>query len=559
MSANKKNNNNGGQITKAQLRRAKQKAKKSLAKGQGPSLLPGKLQVVSPYTRKIIEEGSMDRGIYRGNPEMAQLSRRKHLLAIIDPEATGGFRLPDEMQRQTTSIASVPMRITPGFGGAASQVGRALPLTQIAAVVRKTPQACAIVYDHNAGGVASTYTVSFVSTVLGTRAVGTTCLYVNPNYALGEWVNVHWIYARTTGAYQPHGGTLFAASATGTRATDKRYLWLDYSDTLNIQLKNSTGSSAIIVYRYWALSESGEEEELYTNQTASIPTGTAASGNLVMSTYLTDGSYVGKYVRLEISSSIAGNAGLIGVDSATITSSGAHFCHRSLPSLDSKSPALLSCRIIGASAMYSNKANVQDRNGDIVGYQFSKGSGKPFTEYMINADAVSAYPCAETKDAKNGMYAWLMPSGKDEFILKNYFTSINDVLVDSYWPIMTQDSDSLILIPRVAQTAGQVGLWTFNFAFEFQSNDPWFSRDHADLDYQQWSDSLQDLILAPQFFENPLHLRDVTRFIVDTGKKIGVDILAKGFLKYAPNVLSAISTYGPEAIAIAKMFALPLP
>jgi len=197
---------------------------------------------------------------------------------------------------------------------------------------------------------------------------------------------------------------------------------------------------------------------------------------------------------------------------------------------------------MSVSAMYSNRAAMINRSGNIVGYQ--SPPGKAWTEYVNNYDRVALSPDSMEREANEGLYGFLLPSEPDNLNLQSYSVWENGNLMDSYYPLSGPGS-FLVIYAQVTDPSARVGKTTACWALEFATNTNWFPTEKPRVSSKIWSDSLEALKDIQQWYENPTHWKEIWQKV-----KSGAGKFIKGVENYGPKVIETASTIGSFLAAL---------
>jgi hypothetical protein len=203
-------------------------------------------------------------------------------------------------------------------------------------------------------------------------------------------------------------------------------------------------------------------------------------------------------------------------------------------------------RILGASLLLTNTAPDWQRGGTVTGAQVN--GDVMWYEYL--ADPTLIYDVnlklQQTNDYKNGMYTYFKPTATEEraggpFGLLKVFEHVAESteLLPNFKPFeqegfvicrISPPAPVALANPDIASAAVFLTVTTL---MEFVTTDQFFDVETPFNTPMEYFEFLRVLREAPQFFDNPFHFSDITKFI---GKALGF-----------------IEKHGPSVMKIAKI------
>lgn len=324
--------------------------------------------------------------------------------------------------------------------------------------------------------------------------------------------------------FSAHGAVWFAGSVTGT-TEGGRFFWLDEGTTLTAVATNNTGSTAdfTLSLDLWT------DEGMTLDAIASVDTAVLDGANATLPIVIT----VSGYYCMKIASSEAGAVDIVNIVSSTTDDV---FCHRCIPGFEVMGGAVAGVRVLAVSAMFSNRAAPLNRQGSVVGFQ--SPPGKSWTDYVGDYASLANSPDSSEMEASNGIYGFLLPSQPEDLALQTYSKWQDGVLMDSHYPLGGSGSFLIIYI-TIAEPDGRSGKYTIAYALEFATNNNWFPTHRPSVSTGEWEMTLDKLKDIKQWYENPIHWKQLWGKIKSTAGKV-----FKGIENYGPKVLETAQTLG---------------
>jgi len=353
-------------------------------------------------------------------------------------------------------------------------------------------------------------------------------------------LNVDWTYAPTVKAaavlsYAPHGPFLYAGSV-GT-SNPSRFLWHDASSASSLVYaitSNSPGGGAADTITF-ALDQWSPDGGVTSGPMVTVPANVAVNTTIT----LTQSGYYALKAKTTI-------GGIVSVNNfaASFQAAGSVISHRALPGFEANVGAMESCRVNAVALMYTNTAAPNYRQGKVTGYQLPPGLDwqKVVAGIASKTNFLADLSESEELEALNGMYAYLRPTGLEDFNLVHDFEVTNGMITDSFYDL-TKQSACLCICPVITNgnsAAGRDGYFSFFYGIEFKTSDTWRPLACPMESVDLYRRALEHLKGVQQFSENPLHLRDIWE-----GIKNGARSIVRGVQEYGPTVISAARAVAP--------------
>jgi len=331
---------------------------------------------------------------------------------------------------------------------------------------------------------------------------------------------INMVYATSNVTYSPHGSTVYAGSVD--REPDARYLWMDEGVDVELNVTQASGGAVNLTLTANAWTPGGAEEDAAV-VTTSIPNNTAT------------------LVTLTIPSSAYYSFSVTSAATTTFTMNGLNYsgaadvwCHRCMPGFDQILTSFGAVRITAAAIMYSNNVSTAYSQGRIVGYQPPPGSH--WMDYALQESwsGIANSQNSTVKKASNGMYGYLKPARLSDFDLKPSYSIANGVLVNSFYPIDSEDS-FILLSPNIEPGTtpnAQDGFYTLRYAWEASTTNPIFDSEVSKIPSEVYEAALEMVRNAGQWKENPSHIAD----LVSNIKRVGGKVLG-GVIRYGPKIV----------------------
>lgn len=452
---------------------------------------------------------------------------------IALPIDSSNFRWASKYNAQPSATSNVFERPDAGFAKTGTiAVNSPFPKEECFAVLTKIPECAAILFDQNTAGSSWGYDFTLrggspTSTVTYTTSA---TLPLNPS----EFTPVKLIQGTAATTYKPHSGHLYAAQHKDQ--PDLRFIWMNTGDEFRYKVTNNSANTQVFSFKsYYATQDCSPVAGLDTT-----------SGNVLTGATYQYSFTAAKngYFAFSLSCDAEENATLTEVQLA-----GDSFCfgHRAIPSFDTNVAKIQSSRILGASIMLSQNSSVTNMQGKIAGAQLS--GERNWMDFINAYDSFTGVKSSRVLEAINGIYGFIKPSSDLDFVYKSYHSTDDLTVTDSWWPIVQTELAKLVVYPKITNPDGQDMYWTLAYAIEYLSDDQFVALGTSSINQTAADRALEVIKHLGQWHENPLHVKDIMNYIKQKVKPI-----AKGVVKYTPQVMKYVQEYGPLALEIASAF-----
>jgi len=449
-------------------------------------------------------------------PALEAVARAMTLPISAPPE-----RYASEYSSLPTAVANPwSLRNAPAIGSATvSQTNfQGMPNTDGFCAVFRDPQRAAVIYDPNPTALTQTYAIQGVSNVIASET--------NPAFS---WVVQAAIpntpiylktpYATASSMYTPHGSTVYAGAIRGGQG---RFFWLDRCN-VNAQITGSVGTeSCTLSLSKWDGDGVSEDTLFATHVLSGLTSFTIAVT-------------VSGYYCLRLSNSLQDQN--ITINSLQWTGSSAVFQHLTVQNLSANVGSTDGIRVTAVSLMLTNEASPLNKQGKISGFQ--EPQGVHWFDFIGAYSTFASQQGAVTMPIDNGLYGFLKPTQPTDFNMIEKIDIENGIVQDSYWELESQTA-FLMMYWQVTLLVGQDFYWTFCHGLEYQTNDTWRPIQSSDADAATYAKAVESLKIFPQFYENPLHWRQIWEGI----KQVASDVV-NGVMKYGPTVLKGAAMVAP--------------
>jgi len=228
---------------------------------------------------------------------------------------------------------------------------------------------------------------------------------------------------------------------------------------------------------------------------------------------------------------------VIGNIVGTVISQSSSFGHWALPYMEAKDTVLPAIRTTACSLMWSCAASALNSEGVVAGVQLKPGQSwldavgpgsNPVSEILKNTGGEGA---AEFS-LKKGIYGFHKPANEHALVETALSRSNQFGVVDTVYPLVEQDGWLVIGASTVSTGTtfpGGDGYITACWAVEFESTDPWYGAVVPSGARNSFEEAIEAIKRMPQWHENPMHFKDITKFLGNIGRT-GLR-LAPGFFK----------------------------
>lgn len=210
-----------------------------------------------------------------------------------------------------------------------------------------------------------------------------------------------------------------------------------------------------------------------------------------------------------------------------------HYCHLPLSQIATRTALVQDYRISAFSLLYTNTASPAYANGQVAMAQVA-GSVDWYT--IGNFDSIAAQIDSWHDKAATGAYGYAKITNPKDFDMKSCFVSANGILEDAFYPLV-DDHDYLIFAGDVPQELGRSGFVVATHAIEYRTTDLWAETRRAETSTVAYNKAVEWLATQPQFFENPLHIKEIAAKVLN-GAKAGLNFVVQN---------------GPKLLDVAKI------
>jgi hypothetical protein len=214
---------------------------------------------------------------------------------------------------------------------------------------------------------------------------------------------------------------------------------------------------------------------------------------------------------------------------------GAQYGFFPLPSLNSGS-GISSIRVAAASVMlHSFGGGFPGAGGTITGFQTD--ANDMLSDVMTG---LSTEANATSLDYKKGMYAFMKPDQEDKNfvdIFRTHNGAVHTRSKEGFGPWLIVSSEVPLGTPTAPFLAIREVQYSFAFGVEYEGSSQWADYRVAQTSVEQYDEAMLQVRDMPQYFENPMHVKDILRFLKNT---------ARFTWKVAPGMLKVLRMIAPQ-------------
>lgn len=305
-------------------------------------------------------------------------------------------------------------------------------------------------------------------------------------------------HAVSTGAFSPHGDTIFAL-----RFQSKKGIWVDTEatalSTITVTLAPAPGTSGGSIV-YWQFIN-GQWQQAFRQAI------------LVATTGYTWQPTQSAYYFVEVINPQAAEA-------VSVTSSGTCGCwgHKYLPFGIVNAASMEAVRLLGQSILVRNIAAPLNQQGNITGIQ--PGKGRYWFSFASQDAGTDPYPVIADYAGANasrrlatGMYAFKKPTEEADFKFKEAFvvenipgsTNANWVGADS----TILDVEYIVVAAQCTVAAGRDLLVRTVHAGEYETSNQFLMVAKPVAEPEDWRAGIEALASMQQFYDNPVHWKRI--------------------------------------------------
>lgn len=436
-------------------------------------------------------------------------------ICLPGEQGTSIYRWASQFNSVKTALAH-PFQILPlNFGGVQPANAELARFEQLS-VITRNPLCSLILYDQNAAGTNSVYT-------LFGRGGGGGTPTGSPSYKIDSQDSADVAFTEgdcTTGptSFQAHGPTMYPGSVSNNPAG--RFFWFDKGTSLVVTIECGLNINAVLQCDYWG--PNGFNSNFISGQI------TLASDTPQIVTVIPTGSAPG-YYSLRIKNDSNQDDGIFTLSDMTYTVTSSVFRHLACPSINATIGSVRGVRVLGHSIKLTNTSSLLNRGGQIIARQCASGSN--WQTYILPDvyGHLSSQIDAISLGAKDGMYGFLkITDAEDLGLMKYHVVNSEATLVDSKWPIDAPHS-FIAMVTRTYDQQSSSFQCTDRLVLEFETDNMFFDTDVASMPVDVYTRALSLIKDVPQFYENPVHFGEIWSQIQNFVSK-AVD----GVAKYAP-------------------------
>ena len=409
--------------------------------------------------------------------------------SITLPEARMPVRQRDEYSTIPTSVAAPFLKLAVSWQDSAQPAGPARQLPPDTELLFMTRNPLRAIIRYNPNGAAATLNYGWRREFTASGPQGSWFLGLDMIEALP-------IVGAIPGVlFAPHGDFLFAAQYNG-----EDYIWIDglvgvaVPSLLTITFAADPGATGM--FEIWR----------YNNGTPVLFAGqSTTAATLAYPITITVSDYYKVYAA-QTNAAASVNAKTISIFHSSTCSI---WEHRYLPGIFDNADELTGIRINAAAIRWSNNAAENFRSGRVVGIQLDKGQywygvasdPDPFSKLMSLA-------ANKDRPFDKGIYGFLKGTEDNDFRMQRPFNISNWGMSTANYPL-EEESGYLAVCAKVVQTDGRDSWAAFYYGIEFTSNNTWFDRVPPTLLPGAWEQAMEAVASLEQWYENPVHWRDI--------------------------------------------------
>lgn len=211
-------------------------------------------------------------------------------------------------------------------------------------------------------------------------------------------------------------------------------------------------------------------------------------------------------------------AGLVSV--SNVNSLGMAWAHKAAPQISGFRDNIETFCTLGSSLMYTNTASPLNRQGKLLARELP---AKTMWHNFIDFDAVANQSLALVKDAPEGLYAFIRPSGNEvgQFRTLQYNTgNLVGTYDDEFLFTLYPEEPYVLIHAQITTAAGRDAYLTRCISMEYTSLAMFIEQAKGVVSEDDLKIALKLLAELPQFHDNPFHFSDVWDWIKDTAKDV---------------------------------------
>lgn len=476
---------------KAQGGRGKATRKDSKKKAGGRTPRKNRARVTVEQATYASKRGtSISRFAQRlvGKSDISNVSREasRVLYDLLAPVSVPNFRWPRSgdagVQAAPTGTVQLPyvtqINASSGYVGTYAQDASTFliytfrQLLRAAVILRRTTAS----FDYNA-----------------VWSTGSTTTYTGPTNIAMHPLPIAYLACSSTGA--PHGPELFTGSIRNY--SEQAFIWVGVGDTITIT-PSASATFVIDIDRV----PNPDSKAAMTEKVTQL----AWSSESAAKTYTATTSTFG-YMTLLYSSTPGATLSV-----KLTVAAGDVLCHIPVPNALSHTLWLNDVRMLGASLLMSNTSEKLVKNG--TSHAITVQDARPF--YTLKGpNTISTEYGNWQYPAEDGIYSWLKPSAGAFDFNCVVETNSTGVVTDTNFALDSGCYYNAHSI-TVTNTGGLNFMTALHWNLEFNTNDPWAQLDYCDISVETVDKVLQLASRHPSFTHNPIHVKDIVKFVGNT-------------------------------------------
>jgi len=460
-------------------------------------------------------------------PQSVSTSQVQRIAAsITNPMESRPVRFRDAFSAKETALSSPFIRMDAAWNttsGSTLMAADTIMAFQFRDIYRSL-----VVYDANLNNLNAVYDFA-VSNGLTTSTDCTSIIEIEPDAVIA--VEAPYAVPHSSSQWKPHGDMMWCGRANDHPAS---FFFINggsgHSDYLNIYFSSPIAGAGDLVIRLLRY----ENGIVQTHSTWESPVGAANASFTINSS---------GYFGIEIACGPTMN--YLSVTRITFICAGATFRHLSAGGLDANIKAVGDHRVLSSSLMYTNKAAPLNLQGEIVGMQYS--GSRPWDVVAAGGFKGIAESNGSTiYRADKGMYAFIKPTGPENFQLKNGPVNVSGHITRAGFMLDAPDPYVVIAV-NVDQENGRDGRWTSCVHIEYETTDTWRPVLQPDADPEAYRDAFLIIGRMGQFSHNPNHLSKFWNSV-----KSHLDKGVRALHLNPKQVLAALDMVAPQVTTVAR-------
>lgn len=469
---------------------------------------------------------------------------------MTDPEDFPVIRLRELYSQAPTAVAK-PKKNQKVIWNPASfsppEAGQQLPIEVWTGFMFRDPLRAAVIYKQIWGGdTPSSWEYSALFNI------------ENQSYTTlvegGSVLDLKPLQFSNTAGESPHGPVL--CCGVGPVGDNRVGVWCDgnatYPCILTFGALASEAPTTALNLSYIIWRWTGGHFVQYGKATVSIPTSSPVRE--VATFNVTQSGYYAVTVDSALFASLGDDAPDFTIDMKYVANIACAFCHSPIGDIFPYNAAQINgIRTLAVAGLLRNEASPLNQQGNLVMLQASRdqdwystyaGQGDNFYDYVFSR--------ASEKDflLRNGGYCYLKPTGPNDLAWINDIkhgapsqggSGVSAGTIDSMWFPLNNDSDYLIFAASCNNTSGGDCIFKMRWACEYKTENNWVDTLPPTVDPKAFEDAIETLSVMQQFFENPMHWKNIWKTVKDVAKK-------------GPQIIKEIANIATPLVQAGKFF-----